>query len=291
MIRYFITLVAVLLSGHLAHAIIPITTPSARTGVDVSLWNFQTQQEMEVLIKRNYDDPRASYYLINNAYQKGYVTHAALLYIANARSKGDIEPNSWASAAYAAALGGGDFAYTLHTPDRDEFIKVQGYTGFLNGELDEVVKRAPKSPAVFLMAAVSTYSTIAGTSDSQGRSDLARWRQLFSWLKTARQLDPKWADSQYWHGVALDQYWEDSGKNDNSLLPRAKSALLKAQSLDPNITGSCAWILWLVARDRNLVKEQLTYMDVWFKLQPRWAKKPFFSELRADLIRKVAQAP
>lgn len=289
MIRYLLVLAIVLFAECSAYATIPITQPSSHTKASSTLWNFNTQQELEALVKRNYDNPRASYYLINNAYQKGYATHIALMYIDNARSKRIVEPNSWASAAYAVAIGGGDYAFTLHKPDRDEFMKVQEYSGFLNNELDDAVKKAPKSPEVALMAAASTYAAIAGASDAQGRSDLVRWRKVFAWLETARKLDPKWADAQYWYGVALEQYWGDTGSKDNSLLVRAKSALLTAQTLDPNMRGSCAWKLWIVAQDRNQLQEELAYMDVWFKWQPYWAKRPFFRQLRADLVNRIAQ--
>lgn len=290
MTRYLIVLAFALFIRISAYATVPITKSSSQTKASSTLWNFDNQQELEELVKRNYDDPRASYYLINNAYQKGYATHIALLYIDNARSKRVVEPNSWASAAYAVAIGGGRYAFTLHKPDRDEFMKVQGYSGFLNNELEDAVKKAPKSPEVALMAAASTYAAIAGLSDGQGRRDLVRWRQVFAWLQLARELDPQWADAQYWYGVASQQYYGDTDKTDTFLLIRAKSALLTAQKLDPNMRGSCVWILWLVARDRNQLQEQLAYMDVWFKWQPRWSKKPYFRQLRAELVSRIAQA-
>ena len=289
MIKHLIVLLLVLLMGRLTYASMPITKWSSSVKVSPSLWNFRDEAELEGLVKLNYNNPRASYYLINQAYQKGYATHIALMYIANARSKGTVEPNSWVSAAYAASIGSGRYAATLHTPDRKELMKVTEYTGFLNSQLDEVIKQAPKSSAVRLMAAICILESARGVRDAQNHLATGRWSKALLWFQTARELDPKWADAHFWSAQAMESYWQDTDRKDGSLLTRAKIALLKAEKLDRNMRGSCAWVLWVVARDRNQLQEQLRYMDIWFKWQPRWAKKPYFRQLRADLINKIAK--
>jgi hypothetical protein len=274
-----------------AMATIPVTSPSSRVKADPSLWDFNTQGEMDNLIRRNYENPRASYYLVNNAYQKGFATHAALMYLRNAKSKRFFTSKRWVSAAYSAAIGGGDYAYSLHTPDRKEYLEVMQYGGFLYSQLGLAVKETPNSPEVLMMSAATLETTISGRTNSKGELwDNPEWRNVFSWLKRAQKLDPTWADAQYWYGASLEDYWADTGRKNTSLLLRAKTALLSAQRLDPNMAGSCAWRLWLVARDMKRPEEQLRYMRVWFARQPRYANQPFFRDTYAALVRKVGQA-
>ena len=274
-----------------AKATIPVTSPSSRVKVAPSLWDFNTQEELDALIRRNYENPRASYYLLNNAYRKGFATHAALLYLRNAKSKKVFTAKRWVGAAYAATLGSGVYGYGSGTPNGRDFMEVTEYGGFLYSYLGLAVQEAPKSPDVLMMSAATLETTISGRTNSKGELwDNPQWRNVFSWLKRAQKLDPNWADAQYWYGVSLEDYWQDTGRKNTPLLLRAKAALLDAQRLDPNMAGSCAWRLWTVAQDMKRPEEQLRYMRVWFAWQPRYANQPFFRDTYAALVRQVGQA-
>jgi len=290
MIRQLFLVVMLLGFSRFATAAVPVTSPSSRVKADASLWEFRTQEEMDNLIQRNYQNPRASYYLLNNAYQKGFATHAAVTYLHIVRNKRNMEPNRWVSAAYAAMLGGGRYGYGSGTPNKNEFMEVTQYSGFLSSQLDFAVQLAPKSPEVLLMAAVCVYDSVEGTTDSRGYlRDRPEWHKLFSWMKQAQKLDPSWADAQYWYGLASSTYWEQIQSKNALLLPRAKKALLTAQRLDPNMAGSCAWIQWLVAEDLKRPSEQLHYMNIWFQWQPKYARDPTFQTIHARLVRQVSQ--
>lgn len=288
MIRIFTFLLALLATTGLAHAILPVTSPSARVKADVSLWNFRTQQELDALIRRHYNNPRASYYLINNAREKGFAPYAAWVYFQNAESKRAYKAQTWVSVAYAAQIGTGRWSFSKM--NQPTFRKVTENKFAIDVRFVHAMEEKTfKSPEVLLMAAATRYDQVRGTTWNGILGGDPEWKNVFLWLRQAQKLAPNWADAHYWNGVASYAYWKDTGRTRASLLPRAKSALLTAQRLDPGLKGSTSWVLWLVADGMKRPKEQLAYMNTWFKLQPRYAKQPFFRDAHTQLVKEVAE--
>ena len=271
---------------------IAFTAYSPDIGVERGIWQVGNAEQVQRVVARNIDNPRACYYLINQAYRAGLEVQTAVAFKPYAE-KQPFDPEMQAIYAYAClvgtmrALSSGN-ANVPQAVTQNNLFSEQS-TSYLNLKL--TMTRTPeeilKSPEAIVMTAACYEDEMFGFIVT----DTKRWDQLKSWSEHATKLAPQWADAHFRYGSVLRSYSQVGDLHlpkatEAQALAKSKSEFILAQSLDTSLpmTGSCARSLAANAYSRAQYGEAIKYLDLWFKYLPEYSRVENLQEWRQEMI-------
>lgn len=294
MIRLF-TLAIVFLLGLLSSsqaANIAFTAYSPNLGVERGIWQISTASQIPRVVARNIDNPRACYYLINQAYRVGLEVETAVA-LKPFADKQPFDPEMQAIYAYACLVGtsraltSGSGKVLDAVTKSNLFSEQSASFSNLRLTMQRYPKSLLKSPEATVMAAACYEDKLY----SESIADHELWNKLKSWSLQATKSAPKWADTHFRYGSVLISYARTGDlrlppSTQQNALIKSKRELLVAQGLDSSnpMTGSCAKRLGLNAYAREQYGEALQYIDIWFKYLPEYSRVDQLKVWRQSIV-------
>lgn len=269
--------VVVLLVG--ACAALAMAAPSAK------YWLFSNKKEMQKAVPYYSNNPRATYYVIMRARNKGMAGLACASYHDLLKKNGN-DPYLQSAYAFSHFMAVGEFSKEYFT-EKASALTQELRTQQLEAKYyrDAAIKADSNSPVILVETAVPK---IYG-SEAETRSEAV------DYLRKAVRLAPEWADSQYWLGQALDALWAAkwsyaSAKDRDSLKPllyEQIASLKRAEKLDPTLHGNCLIGYSTAYYYTDQVGLALRYSDAYSKLHPEDAKKPSTIKTRRQMVEEL----
>lgn len=276
---------------------IPFTSYSPKLKVEPGIWQMRSASQLQKLLARNINNPRACYYIINQAYRVNLEVETVVA-LKPFFQKRPSDPVMQATYAYASLVG---TLRAFSAPQSAALNKAKQYNLFYEQSssysfMKLTMSRTPeillKSPEAIVMAAACYEDELYGRSVA----DQKRWDQLVSWSQRAIRLAPQWADAHYRYGTVLKSY---AGTGDlklpdatkQRLLLQAQTALLSAQRLDNSLPmqGSCARALASAFYRQKQYGQALRYIDIWFRYLPEYSNVPALKDWRQEIVRQLGK--
>lgn len=275
---------------------IAFTSYSPKLKVESGIWQVRSASQLQKLLARNINNPRACYYIINQAYRVNLEVETVVA-LKPFFQKRPSDPVMQATYAYASLVG---TLRAFSAPQSAALNKAEQYNLFYEQSssysfMKLTMSRTPeillKSPEAIVMAAACYQDELY----SRAITDKKRWDQLVSWSQRAVRLAPQWADAHYRYGEVLSAYAASGGRiklpdaTELRLFTQSQNALLKAQQLDnsPPMQGACARALAMASYSNKQYAQALRYIDIWFKYLPEYSNVPALKDWRQRVVRQL----
>ena len=252
----------------IARAVPPSTGYNAARGEDPAIWQSNSQAQVQEMIDKHIDDPKAMYRLINESYGKKQETYVAkeLMRRLQKKESPQQDPQLTVVTAYAVVQAAGDGSRALWQGGTLESKSLVFSRASVFSMVTPDIWKGLDDPALMVMAAVARNEKLKETVDENMKPHPPEdTLPVIDLCRRATLIEPKWADGHYWYGrMLLEYFWdfepeERAGKRD--LLLTAKTELLKAAQLDAGLRSDSYWQLAFVLEILGQPKQALSYLD------------------------------
>ena len=261
---------AAIVYATIARAMPPSSPYDPVSGEDAAIWQSSSQAQVEEMIERHVADPKAIYRIINESFgkrQEGYVATNLL----NRLKKDPENPQLTIVAAYAVVQAVGDGSRALWGQGSPGARALMPDRSFTLGLVTPDIWEKLDDPALMVMAAAVRSEKLNESVGDDMKPHRAEERlPIIELCRRATEIDPSWADTHFWHGRMLLQYWfalESPDPSERDSLVTAKAELLKAAELDAGLKSDAYWQLSFVLENLKESKEALSYFNQAIKLR------------------------
>jgi tetratricopeptide (TPR) repeat protein len=236
-----------------------LAAPAAR-------WLFTNEEEMQQTVTVQADNPRAAYYIILRASKQGLGPQTCVAYH-DLLKKNPYDPYLQATYAFSQYMATRPFSERFFSGERSdlekEIWKQQAEAIYYR---DEAIKAKPDSAVILVETALPLHYGYGNNST-----------KAVEHLRKAARIAPDWADTYYWLGKVLSDYWANSEvpKEKRAEIAReAIASLDRAIKLEPKLREDCLMSYSGAYQALDRPDKSLVYRDEYCKSHPDFAKRP-----------------